>query len=67
MVCITLIDTKETQRLKEILKNQVKHEWFYPTATFRGLFVRTYNNDTWLKALKPTIRLKYPSLTAVYR
>ena len=29
--------------------------------------VRTYNNDTWLKALKPTMRLKYPSLTAVYR
>ena len=49
MVCITLIDTKETQRLKEILKNQVKHEWLYPTATFRALFVRTYNNDTWLK------------------
>ena len=36
MVCTTLIDTKETQRLKEILKNQVKHEWFYRTATFRG-------------------------------
>ena len=49
MVCITLIDTKETQRLKEILNNQVKHEWLYPTATFRALFVQTYNNDTWLK------------------
>ena len=50
MVCITLIDTKETQRLKEILKNQVKHEWLlYPNATFRALFVRTFNNDTWLK------------------
>ena len=35
-------------RLKEHLKNQVNHEWFYPTATFRGLFVRIYNYDTWL-------------------
>ena len=53
MVCITLIDTKETQN--RVLKNERTFKEsskarmiFNPTATFRGLFVRTCNYDTWL-------------------
>ena len=66
MVSITLIDTKETQRLKEILKNQVKHEWFQLTAAFRG-FVCAPVITTRGLSFKTNNAFKYPSLTAVYR
>ena len=57
MLCITSIYTKETQRLKEHLKNQVKHEWFYPTATFRGSLCAPVITTRGLK-LKPNNAFK---------
>ena len=58
---------KRNPKIERNIKESSKARMVLANRNIPRVCVRTCNNDTWLKALKPTMRLKYPSLTAVYR